>query len=162
MTLQQLRNVNFGAGLANATGALGVGYTVYDEVGVVTLPRTTSGVYQIITGSGIYAAYITFPNAFRGQVLWDTGTIFSSSYFATEQYNVEENNPKIDDTWQMVNDVTGSIELLRDITAGRWKMVSNQMIFYREDNVTEVARFNLFDDAGAPSMDAVFERVKIP
>lgn len=29
------------------------------------------------------------------------------------------------------------------------------------DNTTEITRFNLFDDLGAPSMDAVFERVKV-
>ena len=35
------------------------------------------------------------------------------------------------------------------------------MIFFKEDNVTEVARFDLFDDAGNPTMDAVFERTRV-
>ena len=48
-----------------------------------------------------------------------------------------------------------------DIQYGRWYINNNQMIFYKEDNVTEVARFNLFDDNGNPTMDAVFDRVKI-
>ena len=50
MSLFQLRNVNFGKSKANATGTLGVGYTVYDATGTIVTSRTTSGVYQILTG----------------------------------------------------------------------------------------------------------------
>ncbi len=57
--------------------------------------------------------------------------------------------------------VSSKVQSLFDINFGRWKIVANQMIFYKPDNVTEVARFNLFDDVSSPSMDAVFERVKI-
>jgi predicted deacetylase len=53
------------------------------------------------------------------------------------------------------------VAFIRDFTAGRWKMSNNQMIFYKEDNLTEIARFNLFDDGGNPSMESVFERKKI-
>jgi hypothetical protein len=35
------------------------------------------------------------------------------------------------------------------------------MLFYKEDNATLIAEFNLLDDAGNPTMDAVFERVKV-
>ncbi|MCK4527728.1 right-handed parallel beta-helix repeat-containing protein, partial [candidate division WOR-3 bacterium] len=35
------------------------------------------------------------------------------------------------------------LAFLAAIEGGRWKIISNQMIFYKEDNVTEVARFNL-------------------
>jgi hypothetical protein len=34
------------------------------------------------------------------------------------------------------------------------------MIFYASDNITEVARFNLFDKTGTPSGDNVYERVR--
>jgi len=57
--------------------------------------------------------------------------------------------------------VSSKIRSLYDMNFGRWKIVSNQMVFYKEDNVTVVATFNLFDDVGAPTMDAVFERVKV-
>jgi len=165
----QLRNANFGPNRADRTGSMGVGYAVLDSAGSTVFPRTTSGVYQLASGSGIYAAYISFPDSFRGQVLWDCpaftgslGRILSQS-FASEQYNVEENDPKVADTWQMVNNVTGTIQALYDINYGRWKIdkSANQMIFYQTDNVTEVARFNLFDDTGAPTFDGVFERQKV-
>lgn len=167
MSLSQLRNVNFGRNRANVTGSTGVGYTVLDTVGSVVTPRTTAGVYQLTSGSGLYAAYISFPDSFRGQVMWDCppttgslGQILSQS-FATEQYNYEENNPLVDDIDAKVTQMSGTIGQLYDIQFGRWKIVGNQMLFYKDDNATLVATFNLFDDVGAPSMDAVFERVKV-
>ena len=161
MALDQLRNCNFGRSRANATGSTGVGYTVMDVSGAIVQPRTTTGVYQLTSGSGLYAAYISFPDDFRGQIMWDTGTAFPTASYATEQYNVEENNPRVDDIDRRTLQMSGTIGQLYDISFGRWKIVSNQMIFYKDDNVTEVVRFNLFDDTGNPSMDAVFERVKV-
>lgn len=295
MPLSQLRNVNFGRTRLNATGSTGVGYQLLDETGAVESARTTTGVYQ--TAPGIYAAYISFPDDFRGQVLWDTGTTFPSTFYATEQYNVEENDPRvasihaqttyvsgtvsgisssidavanvlnvvsgnvdnvfdvltqvsgnvdqindttlqtfstvssmqsqvtqmsgtINDIYDIVFDLSGTItslsssanilsssvyaisssatlisasaaiidnsvsmlsgaiadlagitgtlgnietkvDRLIDIQYGRWFIDNNQMIFYKEDNVTEVARFDLFDENGNPTMDAVFDRVKL-
>lgn len=160
MPLQQLRNCNFGRSRSNATGSTGVGYTLIAADGSTSQSRTTSGVYQLTSGSGIYAAYITFPDHFRGQVLWDTGAAFPTSSYAVEQYNVEENNPRVDSNWEMLNTLTGSVQALRDMVEGRWKIQSNQMIFYKADNVTEVARFDLRDDVGSPTMDSVFERIR--
>lgn len=222
MSLQQVRNCNFGRLKANATGSSGVGFTLLDTAGNVTSSRTTAGVYQ--TAPGIYGAYIEFPDDFRGQILWDTGTAFATTFYATEAYNVEENDPRVADIFTQVIavsssidllatelnvvsgnvdsaasssqqaainsyatylkslDISGSIEGLKtdvfalsndvltvksltqdlyDIQYGRWKIIGNQMIFYKADNVTEVARFDLFDDLGTPTMDAVFERVKV-
>jgi hypothetical protein len=57
--------------------------------------------------------------------------------------------------------VQDDIIFLRGITAGRWHIKDHQMIFYGEDNVTEIARYNLLDDMGQPSMEAVFDRVRV-
>lgn len=144
MPLSQLKNVNFGRTKLNATGSLGVGYQLLDVTGSIVSPRTTAGVYQ--TAPGIYAAYVPFPDNFKGQILWDTGThYFLTASYAAEEYNGEANK----------------IDQIYDIQFGRWRIVGNQMIFFKEDNSTEVARFNLFDDAGNPTMDAVFERIKV-
>ena len=159
MPLSQLRNVNFGRTRLNATGSTGVGYQLLDETGTVQTSRTTTGVYQ--TAPGIYAAYISFPDNFRGQVLWDTGTAFLTASYATEQYNVEENDPRVADTNTKVTTMQTDMQRLIDIEYGRWKIIGNQMIFYKEDNSTVIATYNLFDDLGAPSMDAVFDRVKV-
>lgn len=47
------------------------------------------------------------------------------------------------------------------VEGGRWFIDNNQMIFYAADNVTEVARFNLFDSAGLPTESDVFDRVRV-
>lgn len=161
MSLQQLRNVNFGRNRANATGSDGVGYTLLDASGMEVVPRTTTDVYQLVSGSGIYAAYVTFPDSFRGQLLWDTGTAFLTSSYATEQYNVEENNPRVDDTYTIATQLSGTVGQLYDIQYGRWRIVNNRMQFFKDDNATLVVEFDLFDDAGNPTMDAVFERRKV-
>lgn len=50
------------------------------------------------------------------------------------------------------------IEFIRDIEGGRWRINDNQMIFYKEDNVTEIARFNLYSADGQPAEVDVFQR----
>lgn len=172
-TLQQLRLCNFGRSKSNATGSLGVGYQLLDYVGGVAVSRTTTGVYQ--TAPGIYAAYIAFPDEFRGQILWDTGTAFPEIYYASEQHNTEENLPDV--IYEKLNTIENTIvsgslddkldlilekaDITLQMTAGRWHILNNQMIFYKDDNVTEVMRFDLYDDLGNPSMDAVFDRRKV-
>jgi len=50
---------------------------------------------------------------------------------------------------------------LKSIEGGRWKIESNQMIFFEADNITEVCRFNLFDANGSPAMTDVMERQRV-
>lgn len=58
--------------------------------------------------------------------------------------------------------ISGCVDFIKDIEGGRWKIDTalNQMVFYKEDNVTEVARFDLFDAAGSPTSDSPFERTR--
>ena len=146
MSLSQLCNANMSRNRADATGSSGVGYTVLDTAGSVVTPRTTAGVYQLTAGSGLYAAYVSFPDSFHGQIMWDTGTAFPTASYAVEDFNYEARNPKIDG--------------LYDVAFGRWRIdkVTNTMTFYREDNLSVVATFSLFDDSGNPTFDGVFER----
>lgn len=52
---------------------------------------------------------------------------------------------------------------VKNAVLGRWKMDGAQMIFYAEDNKTEVARFNLFGKTGSPATKPaeVFERARV-
>ena len=50
---------------------------------------------------------------------------------------------------------------IRNIEGGKWKIISNQMIFYADDNTTEVARFDLFNAAGDPAETSVTERHRV-
>lgn len=160
--LDQLRNANFGRSNADATGSSGVGYTLFDVSGSIVSPRTTVGVYQLESGSGLYAAYVSFPDRFRGQIMWDTGALFPTKSYAVEQFNVEENDPVTYPTYSAVLQMSSSVETIRQFSEGRWRIVGDQMLFYDKDNTTLVATFNLYDDTGSPTMDAVFERVRQP
>ena len=57
--------------------------------------------------------------------------------------------------------ITTALTFLHDIEGGRWRIVDNQMIFYKSDNETEVARFNLFDADGNPAMENIFDRQRV-
>lgn len=155
MSISLLSNVNFGRSRANMTGSTGVGYQLLDAVGNVVIARTTSGVYQVV--SGCYAANVSYPDNFNGQIVWDCPAAGAlSASFAVENYDF-----RVADIWHETNGLTGSIQSLLDVGYGRWKILNNQMIFYASgSSTTPVATFNLFDDAGNPTMDAVFERVR--
>ena len=62
---------------------------------------------------------------------------------------------------KQVDDVQTDIAFLKDIEGGRWKIEGNQMIFYKADNATEIARFNLKDINSNPTDRNVFERVRV-
>lgn len=178
MPLSQLRNSNFGKRKGYLTGSSGVGFTILSSDGSIFQARTTAGVYEEFPGSGLYAAFISFPDAFHGSIVWDTGeALLASRSFATEQYNVEENDPKVATNNLMLQQLTGSvntltgsmatalanIQFLVDMEGGRWRLdpTTNQMIFYKADNTTVVAKFNLFDINGNPTIDQVTERQRV-
>ena len=48
----------------------------------------------------------------------------------------------------------------RYIHSGRWKIdkAENQMTFYQDDNITEIAKYDLLDDSGSGSVTQIFER----
>jgi len=54
--------------------------------------------------------------------------------------------------------IKADVELIKKVETGRWKIESNQMTFYDDDGVTPLLVYNLYDDAGVPSMTDVFER----
>ena len=61
-----------------------------------------------------------------------------------------------------VETVTLDQKMIRHMTVGRWKIMSDtkEMVFYEEDGVTELARYSLLDRNSNPSFTEVFERVR--
>lgn len=68
--------------------------------------------------------------------------------------------PKASDIWSE-NGAGEKLDLIHDIEGGKWTIVNNQMVFFKSDNMTEIARFNLFDEDGNPSVDSVFRRERV-
>ena len=50
--------------------------------------------------------------------------------------------------------------LVHSILGGKQQIIGNQLVCYAADNATEVARFNLFDAAGDPTMVSVYLRTR--
>jgi hypothetical protein len=182
MPLSQLKTADFGKSRAGLSGS--IGYSLYSTNGSVYQARTTAGIYEITDSSGIYASFITFPDDFRGSIVWDSGENPGRLVFAVEQYNYEENNPNVDTILTQSIDISGTVnniettvnsmnvtlgtistdvQFIKDIEGGRWKIdtAANQMIFYKDDNSTVVARFNLFDSSSNPTSVAPFERTRV-
>ena len=141
MPIRLTKTVNFGG---NKGSLSTVGYRIIDSVGATSGSRITANVGEVLAGSGIYSGSVYFTNSFSGSVLWDTGE--ATPTYASEDYNGLEED----------------VDYTRHIQAGRWLIHTGtfEMIFFREDNETEIARYSLTDRSGDASFDEVFERVK--
>jgi hypothetical protein len=64
-------------------------------------------------------------------------------------------------TTATLSSIAADVTAIKKIQEGRWRIVGNQMIFYEDDNNTEIMRFNLFDASGDPAMTAVFDRQRV-
>lgn len=57
--------------------------------------------------------------------------------------------------------VVSDASFAKDIEGGKWEIVGTQMIFYKDDNTTEIARYNLFDVNGTQSTTDVYKRERV-
>lgn len=155
----QLKTVNFGTALADATGSNGVGYTLINMDGSYLQDRTTTDVYQVMSGSGIYSAFVDFDDHIHGQIIWSTGTVFQKVAYAADEFNAEIVDPTV---IQLLNYISGSMQTLVDVAVGNWKIENNQMVCFSSiDSTTPIATFNLYDDVNTPSVENVFKRVRV-
>ena len=135
--MKVLQTVNLGKTLsANASN---VRYSVYDTLGSIKVSATNSGIYELGTSTGIYGAELNLSTQFSGSILWSV--INAPSVFATEEIKIDQ-------------------KMARYIHTGRWKIDKDekQMIFYQDDNTTEIAKYELLDADGAASVTDLFER----
>lgn len=71
MSYTRYRIFNAGPLLTGLVGT--IGYTIYNSNGTTATARTTAGIAELITGSGIYYATVTYADDFDGATVWDTG-----------------------------------------------------------------------------------------
>lgn len=58
-------------------------------------------------------------------------------------------------------DHTDAISFIKNIEGGRWQIKDNQMVFFKDDNKTEVAKFNLYNQSGQKTSTDVMERRRV-
>jgi len=66
--------------------------------------------------------------------------------FANENYVDDIFNANI--TQYSSNSIGTKISKIYNLVGGRWKIENTQLVIYKDDNITEVMRFNLYDSNG--------------
>lgn len=111
-------------------------------------------------GDGIYKYNFESYDASKDYAIrCDANVVIVGRYrFSTTSQDIEED---VTDVKDLLLDVQSDIDVIKEIETGRWKILNNQMIFYKSDNVTEIARFNLFNSSGTLSETDVYERQRV-
>jgi len=106
-----------------------------------------SGTYQLV----IEGTLITDDETQR-IVQPDSGNV--EAVFQVATYGTQTQSDVIDE-------MKNTIDLIYYESLGKLEITGNQLIIYKDDNVTEVARFNLYNAQGEPSMVDVVKRVRV-
>ena len=135
--MKVMQTANLGKGLSGVSGS--IRYALYDTLGSEVQSATNSGIYELGTSTGLYGVELNLSTQFSGSIVWSVNG--NSNVFATEEIKIDQ-------------------KMARYIHTGRWMVDenTNQMIFYQDDNSTEIARYALFDRNGTSSIDELFER----
>jgi len=135
------------ANLGNSQGGIAsdIRYAVYNTLGVESIAATNTGVYEIGSNTGIYGVELNLSTQFSGSILW---SVSGKPIHAVEEIKIDQ-------------------KMARYIHTGQWEILESgrdgkaQMVFYQDDNTTEIARFNLFDRNGKRSIDELFRRTLV-
>jgi len=66
----ETKTADFGSGKG---GLSTVGYVIYNEDGTTLQARTTTGISEVGTSTGVYQVVKTFDDSWDGYIVWDTG-----------------------------------------------------------------------------------------
>ena len=132
-----LQTANLGSSLGGISGS--IRYALFDTLGTQILSARNTGVYELGTSTGLYGVELNLSPQFSGSIVWSVTS--APRVFATEEVKMDQ-------------------KMARYIHTGRWEVDenTNQMIFYQDDNSTEIARYALFDRNGNSSIQELFER----
>mgnify|MGYP003117869554 FL=1 len=135
--MKVLQTANLGKGYAGRSSD--IRYQLFDTLGVSVLSSRNTGVYELGTSTGLYGVQLDLSTQFSGSIVWSIDG--NTNVYATEEVKIDQ-------------------KMARYIHTGRWLVDenTNEMVFYQDDNVTEIARYALFDRNGASSIDELFER----
>lgn len=135
--MKVLQTANLGKGYSGISGS--IRYALYDTLGSEVTAATNTGIYELGTATGLYGVQLNISTQFSGSILWSING--NTNVYATEEVKIDQ-------------------KMSRYIHTGRWQVLtgSNEMVFYQDDNTTEIARYGLFDRVGASSIEEMFER----
>lgn len=113
-------------------------------------------------GGNVAMSEVLVTGVFLGDMPGHGAGIYAVTFFDTADNSM---------VGQGIIEWTGTVEIdpiekatfIQDIEGGRWKVdtATKQMTFYKADNATVVATFDLFDAEGTPTSINVFERQRV-
>ena len=135
--MKVLQTANLGKGYSGISGS--IRYQLFDTLGTNVLSSRNTGVYELGTTTGLYGVQLDLSTQFSGSIVWSVNG--NTRVYATEEVKIDQ-------------------KMARYIHTGRWLVDenTNQMVFFQDDNSTEIARYALFDRNGVSSIDELFER----
>lgn len=135
--MKVLQTVNLGSTLGGKLS--NIRYTVYDTLGSAKVAATNTGIYEMGSSTGVYGVELNLSTQFSGSILWSVTD--APSVYASEEIKIDQ-------------------KMARFIHTGRWKIDKTEktMSFYEDDNVTEIAKYELLNSAGAATVTELFER----
>ena len=135
--MKVLQTANLGKGYSSISGS--IRYQLFDVLGNSVLSVRNTGIYELGTSTGLYGVQLNLSTQFSGSIVWSING--NSNVYATEEVKIDQ-------------------KMARYIHTGRWLVDEDekQMIFYQDDNSTEIARYSLFDRSGNASITELFER----
>jgi hypothetical protein len=92
--------------------------------------------------------------------IWEPVSLGVDHYFAEYTLTDDDSATFVGVEDIDIRDIATDTDLTKvlQVEQGRWKIVSNQMIFYDDDDVTPLFTFDLKNQAGLPTSTDVFER----
>jgi len=135
--LKVLQTANLGKGYAGISGS--IRYQLFDSLGSIVLSARNTGIYEMGSTTGLYGVQLDLSTQFSGSIVWSING--NTNVYATEEVKIDQ-------------------KMARYIHTGRWLVDENakQMIFFQDDNSTEIAKYDLFDRNGNASITELFER----
>ena len=139
--MKVLQTVNLGSSLGGISGS--IRYELFNTLGTTVVTSRNTGIYELGTSTGIYGVELNLSTQFSGSILWEVTASNGNIVFANEEVETDQ-------------------KVTRHFTNGRWLIDENthEMIFYQEDNTTEMGRFDLKDKDGSAAFQDVFERIR--
>lgn len=90
-----------------------------------------------------------------GLIVYASGSGLTQAEHDKLMLAAEEDGGRLETVDDNVVSVLSDTDFIKEIEGGKWEIVGSQMVFYKSDNVTEIARFDLsYDVDGNPIMRA--------
>jgi len=184
-----IRNYNGGIELTNKTGAdevsidLNSGLIILDNtINVIDKEIVIRGIGTLIdnsTGAPVDSSELSNPTTIaaiiddtlstvHGDGIWESSG--DADWTPAERKQIRDalgvagdkvtaSGGQLQNIKSVINVVSSSVETVRQVSVGRWRIVNNQLILFKDNGTDVLVKFNLKNSAGQPSTQEVYERV---